>query len=112
MTPIHVVGIGLTGWDDLTQAVRDIVERATLLVGSPRHLSYFDGHPAPRVVLRDLSEGLAILQERLTARSHERVVILASGDPLFFGLGRLLLTVFPPGQVFFPSPSQFGAIGL
>ena len=43
---IHVVGIGLDGAVGLQEQVREIVSKATLLIGSDRHLSYFPTHPA------------------------------------------------------------------
>lgn len=101
MTAIHVVGIGLSGWADLTEATRQIVAQATLLVGSDRHLSYFADHPAPRLTLVDLVQGLADLKTHLEQGDPQTVVVLTSGDPLFFGLGRLLLMRFPPDQLFF-----------
>ena len=101
MSELHVVGIGLSGWDDLTDATRAIVERATLLVGSDRHLSYVTHHPAPRLVLTDLAQGLTDLKAHLADHASQTVVILASGDPLFFGVGRLVLATFPTEQLFF-----------
>ncbi|MBK4728911.1 precorrin-6y C5,15-methyltransferase (decarboxylating) subunit CbiE [Oxynema sp. CENA135] len=119
---IHVVGIGLDGAEGLSAPVREIVDAATLLVGSDRHLGYFPEHPARRLVLGDLRLTLKSLRRKLdraaSARENpaiaagesetaspaidpERVAILVSGDPLFFGLGRLLLTEFPPESLHF-----------
>nr|WP_239651569.1 SAM-dependent methyltransferase [Neosynechococcus sphagnicola] len=85
MTPIHVVGIGLDGSAGLTATVQQLVTSATVLVGSPRHLSYFPQHPAERLVLTDLTLVIAALRQRLTveASATQRIVILTSGDPLF-----------------------------
>jgi precorrin-6Y C5,15-methyltransferase (decarboxylating) len=109
MIPIHVVGIGLEGAAGLTETVRQMVEQATLLVGSARHLSYFPDHPADRLLLTDLTETIAQLRHRATCCSPAPplpvppplFVILTSGDPLFFGLGRLLLQEFPAEQLTF-----------
>ena len=101
MSPIHVVGIGLEGLASLTDATRDLLAQATLLVGSERHLSYVTDFPAPRLPLADLTSTLEQVQEQLQDYPHGPIVILVSGDPLFFGLGRLLLTVFPPDQLTF-----------
>jgi precorrin-6Y C5,15-methyltransferase (decarboxylating) len=100
MIPIHVVGIGLDGAAGLTESVRQIVEQATLLVGSTRHLSYFPNHPADRLPLTDLTETISHLHHCLPL-SPSLIVILTSGDPLFFGLGRLLLQEFPAEQLTF-----------
>ena len=99
---IQVVGIGLDGVAGLGESVRQIVDRATVLVGSDRHLGYFPDHPASRIRLQDLTETLVDIQQYLlgfetnTPDVDPVVVVLVSGDPLFFGFGRLLLAKFPP----------------
>lgn len=90
---IDVVGIGLDGVSGLTETVRKVVEEATILVGSYRHLDYFSNHLAQKIVLKDIQQTLIEVQEQL--KKPEKIVILVSGDPLFFGLGRLLLEHFP-----------------
>jgi precorrin-6Y C5,15-methyltransferase (decarboxylating) len=102
MTLVHVVGIGLDGVAALTETVQQLVERATLLVGSDRHLSYFPNHPAPRLVLGDFTQAIREIQSQLTTNDPNHcIVVLVSGDPLFFGLGRLLLEELPPEQLTF-----------
>ncbi|MEO1669879.1 MAG: precorrin-6y C5,15-methyltransferase (decarboxylating) subunit CbiE [Cyanobacteria bacterium J06631_2] len=96
---IAVVGIGLDGTEGLTPSGRKIVEQATVLAGSKRHLGYFADRNTKKLDLTSLQTGLdEIAQLDLTV---EKVVILASGDPLFFGLGRLLLTKFNPSKIEF-----------
>lgn len=99
MTPLHVIGIGLEGAAGLSPLVQEIVAQATLLVGSDRHLSYFPQHPARRIVLGDLSTVLEQVCQLVP--ENPCIVVLVSGDPLFFGLGRLLLTKFDPAQLTF-----------
>jgi len=101
MTPIHVVGIGLDGAAGLSDAVRDLIAKADWLVGSDRHLGYFPKHPAARLRLGDLGTALAQLREALVQNPPPQIVILTSGDPLCFGLGRLLLTELPAEQITF-----------
>jgi len=98
MTPIHVVGIGLEGVAGLSPPVQEVVAQATLLVGSERHLSYFPHHRARRIVFGDLVTALERIRQLVPQRC---IVVLVSGDPLFFGLGRLLLTAFDPAQLTF-----------
>ena len=96
---IAVVGIGLDGVEGLGASAREAVEQATILAGSKRHLSYFASHPAEKLDLTNLDRGLdAIAKLDLKTNS---VVVLASGDPLFFGLGRLLLTKLDPATITF-----------
>ncbi|MGK7915874.1 MAG: precorrin-6y C5,15-methyltransferase (decarboxylating) subunit CbiE [Prochloraceae cyanobacterium] len=102
---IEVVGIGLDGAAGLTDKLRQVVERATLLVGSDRHLSYFPHLKVERLVLGNFIVAIEEIRRRL--QEGDRAVILVSGDPLFFGLGRLLLANFPPQQLrFYPHLSS------
>ena len=97
MNKINVVGIGLDGTLGLTEQVREIVNSATLLIGSDRHLSYFPYHPAQRLTLGDFTQAISLI-----ATSVDKcIVILVSGDPLFFGLGRLLLLELPAEKLTF-----------
>lgn len=107
-TPIQVIGIGLEGVEGLPATVQQVVDRATVLVGSDRHLSYFPGHSARRIVLKEMGAALEELRHCLEAELEElpRIVVLASGDPLFYGIGRLLLAEFPADLLtFHPHPS-------
>lgn len=94
MTAIHVIGIGLDGSAGLSEAAHQIVQQAAVLVGGDRHLAYFADHSAERIALGDLRQ--AIEQIRKLLPTHQPIVVLASGDPLFFGIGRLLLSEFSP----------------
>jgi len=62
---IDVVGIGLDGAAGISTAVQRIVEQATFLVGSDRHLNYFPHHPARRWVLGELHQGIAAIRAAL-----------------------------------------------
>ncbi|MEW6493133.1 MAG: precorrin-6y C5,15-methyltransferase (decarboxylating) subunit CbiE [Cyanobacteriota bacterium] len=109
--PVHVVGIGLDGAVGLTDTVRQIVEQATLLVGSDRHLSYFPNHRAPRLVLKDFTQAIREIRDRISVSdANSNIVVLVSGDPLFFGLGRLLIEELPPEQLTFHP--HLNAVGL
>lgn len=104
---IHVVGIGLAGLDSLSPASLALVQSATLLIGATRHLDavgygLVDAEPLPDMwPLGQISEVFESLRSHLSTNPETRTVILATGDPLFFGLGRLLLAHFPPEQLIF-----------
>ncbi|MDE5096903.1 MAG: precorrin-6y C5,15-methyltransferase (decarboxylating) subunit CbiE [Trichodesmium sp. St16_bin4-tuft] len=103
---INVIGIGLDGVVGLNQLVREIVKRATLLVGSDRHLSYFSDNNAESIVIKDLLEAILEIRQHLET-PNSCIVVLASGDPLFFGLGRLLVAHFPAEKLrFYPHLSS------
>ncbi|MGE3804832.1 MAG: precorrin-6y C5,15-methyltransferase (decarboxylating) subunit CbiE, partial [Gemmataceae bacterium] len=93
-----VVGIGADGAAGLSPEARAHVARAELLAGGKRQLDYFLDFAGPRVVLEgDLRQAIAQLQANRT----QRCVVLASGDPLYFGIGKLLLEHFEGAELQF-----------
>ncbi|MBP0021713.1 MAG: precorrin-6y C5,15-methyltransferase (decarboxylating) subunit CbiE [Cyanobacteria bacterium SBLK] len=90
---IKVIGIGLDGALGLDRATLQHIQTATVLVGSRRHLDYFPESTAKCLILGKFGEAIAQIQKFW--QHGDRIVILVSGDPLFFGLGRLLLESFP-----------------
>ena len=100
---IQVVGMGLSGAKSLSTGVLSLVESATLLVGAQRHLDAFERSDAAveSWPLGNFTQVFADLRSRLQTHPETRAVVLASGDPLFFGIGRLLLTLFPAEQLVF-----------
>ena len=86
--PITIIGTGVSP-DDLTVRQRSIIERADILVGGRRLLQPFD-HLAceQRIIDKDLKGLGDFLQEKM---GDHAIVVLTSGDPLFFGIGAFLV---------------------
>lgn len=99
---IHVVGIGLDGADGLTSSTLELIAQAKILAGGDRHLSYFPEYAEKSLIIKDFSVDLnKIEQIHQTLKSDQIIIVLASGDPLYFGLGRLLLEKFSSEQLKF-----------
>lgn len=96
---VHVVGIGLDGASGLREEVRQIIAQATVLVGSDRHLNYFPEYSGDRIILKDIKATMRAIRDRL--ETDLVIVVLVTGDPLFFGLGRLLLAELPKEKLTF-----------
>lgn len=94
---VTVVGIGADGWAGLTDGARESLRGATTIVGAPRHLDYLPGDIAAD--LRAWPTPLLPALDELVDGVH----VLASGDPMFYGVGATLarrrpdleLTVLP-----------------
>jgi precorrin-6Y C5,15-methyltransferase (decarboxylating) len=86
VTEISVIGITDMGPASLSPEALDLVGRAELLCGGERHLAFFPEHPAERFVIK---ANLAALVERLRDETRS-VVVLASGDPCWYGIGPYL----------------------
>ena len=94
--PVHVIGLGLSP-TDLTPSHLALIERAAVLVGGKRHLSYFkDAKAVKKEISSPVSGVLDFIEQNMAAGL---VVVLASGDPLFFGIGKTLITRLGPDQV-------------
>lgn len=83
---IAVVGITDAGVDSLLPEARAAVAAAEVLCGGERHLSFFPEHPGERWVIKS---GLEALYQRLEVEVRP-VAVLASGDPMWYGIGPLL----------------------
>lgn len=96
MTWLSVVGIGADGLDELGAKSRRAIEQAEILVGGERHLAVLPDDGRERLAWRS---PLVDTLPALLALRPKRVAILASGDPLWYGVGRLLLRHIPPSEV-------------
>ena len=85
---ITVIGIAADGWAGLSEAAREHVLGAEVLLGGARHLTLVPPVPGQerRPWPRPLSDLPALLQEH----DGRRVVALASGDPFVSGIGTVL----------------------
>ena len=84
---VHIVGIGDDGLGGLTSAARQLIDRAELLIGEEHALALVPESRAERMnVGRDMEPVL----DRITASPGKRIVVVASGDPLFYGVARYL----------------------
>jgi precorrin-6Y C5,15-methyltransferase (decarboxylating) len=105
--PVTVVGIH--GGHAFGPAATGAVRLADLVVGSRRHLDATDGFRRAGTPTMAIAGPLdAVLDRIAEARTDDRTVcVLASGDPGFFGIVRLLAVRFGPDQlVVHPAPSS------
>lgn len=93
---VLVVGVGAEGRASLPETIRQRIDSADALWGSRRLLAHFADHPAPKTVLE--TPPTAQL-EALRTRGDRRIVVLASGDPGFFGIAATILRHLPPAEV-------------
>lgn len=85
---VTVIGIGDDGCASLTSRAASAISRAQVLVGGERHLAFFPQFEGERIVLKG---SIATALDHVAERANEhQVCVLASGDPLFFGVGSLI----------------------
>jgi len=104
---LAVIGIGEDGHAGLSAAARALVETAETLVGGERHLAMVPPGSAERLVWqRPLTDTIGAI----ATRRGRRVAVLASGDPLWYGVGVVLTRHFPREEM--TILPQLGAFSL
>lgn len=92
---LTVLGLGEDGLDGLPPASRQVLERAEIVMGPPRHLSLIPETGAQRVEWPvPFSDGLPML----AGFRGRPTVVLASGDPFWFGAGSVIARNFEAGE--------------
>lgn len=88
VAPVTVVGIGQGGCLELSAKAMHAISNAQVLVGGRRQLAFFPEFAGEVIVLE---KGLLATMQRVKELAEDHnVCVLASGDPLFFGIGKLL----------------------
>lgn len=103
---VTVVGIGADGWPGLPGTGREALRDAEVVVGGARQLALLPADCAGERVtwpspLRPAVAGL------FAAHAGRRIAVLASGDPMFYGIGRTLCEELGPDALrVLPHPSS------
>ncbi len=107
MKTVKIIGMGLSP-QDLTAEHLRIIETADILVGGKRLLKHFaDCRAQKKSIDKNIDGIIEFIKDRMATRS---IVVLASGDPLFFGIGaRLVKALGAENVVIFPNVSAVAA---
>ncbi|HSM94238.1 MAG TPA: precorrin-6y C5,15-methyltransferase (decarboxylating) subunit CbiE [Anaeromyxobacteraceae bacterium] len=112
---VTVVGVGDDGRAGLSPRALAAIAAARAVAGGARHLALFPEGAGERIPLgAGLDGALSRLRDAAAAGP---VCVLASGDPLFFGIGARVAQAFGAGAVeFLPQPSSmqwaFARLGI
>ncbi len=104
---VTVIGMGLSA-NDLTSVHHNIIESADVLIGGKRHLACFGNHAGiKKGISGNINELIAYIKEH---KKTHRIVVLASGDPLLFGIGSVIVNALGPDSVeIYPNISSVSA---
>ena len=91
---IYLVGAGIKGREEFGAKALEVIAKGEVLIGAQRHLDIFPDYPGAKMVLGELSVMLEFIR-----KTEQRVTVLASGDPNFFGLSRFLLRNLPKERI-------------
>lgn len=86
---VHVIGLG-QDHQNLSGQCQALIQKARVLVAGKNILQHFAAHPAEKIpVISPISEVLASIRQH--HEQGQEVVVLATGDPLFYGIGATLV---------------------
>src|SRR3990170_4122458 len=101
---IYIIGIGVEGKSSLSQRALGLIEGAGVLIGGRRHLACFPEFQGKKIVIgSDLNKIIKVLTPHSSLLTPHYAVVLATGDPNFFGIadfiikkiGRELVEIIP-----------------
>jgi cobalt-precorrin-7 (C5)-methyltransferase len=79
---IYIVGLGPGSKEYLLIKAFEILKNSDLIIGFNRALKSIEFIDTPKLYAKDLKEILCLLKEN----EHEKIAIVASGDPCFYGI--------------------------
>lgn len=90
--PIEVISLGCGQFSQLTDAAKHVIENAEVIIGAPRHFEEIN-HLKCSAEKINFPLPFEQLENILLAQSNQSIVVLASGDALFFGVGSTLTKI-------------------
>ncbi|CAM5619311.1 precorrin-6Y C5,15-methyltransferase [Streptomyces avidinii] len=105
--PVSVVGLGADGWGGLAAPARAALAGAEVLIGGPRQLDLLPAGECAGVRVAWPSPLRPAVPKLMAEHAGRRIAVLASGDPMFYGIGRALSEELGPGALHvLPHPSS------
>lgn len=102
---LDIIGIGEDGMDGLCAGARTLVESAEVIIGGERHHGLAPNIKAERLAWPSPFDAMI---EVINALKGKRVVVLVTGDPLWYSVGARILKAIPADEIaFHPQLSAF-----
>ncbi|MEO1745190.1 MAG: precorrin-6y C5,15-methyltransferase (decarboxylating) subunit CbiE [Pseudomonadota bacterium] len=102
---LQIIGIGEDGLDGLSPKARMLVEQADVIIGGDRHHSLAGNMRAERIAWPSPFDAMI---DVMRAQKGKRVVVLVTGDPLWYSVGARILKSINADEIeFHPQLSAF-----
>jgi precorrin-6B C5,15-methyltransferase / cobalt-precorrin-6B C5,C15-methyltransferase len=103
---LSVVGIGEDGLSGLSAAALSLINNAAVIFGGSRHLAMLPKTDLAEKLVWKSPIAASIVE--IINRRGQQVCVLASGDPMCFGIGVTLTKQIPLEEmIIIPAPSAF-----
>ncbi len=105
----HVIGLGVAQQATLSAAAQQALATSTAVIGAQRQLATVAHYLPATMTIHELPP-LSQLAALLAQQGEQSVCLLASGDPLYYGIGRWLLQHYTRDTLqFYPAISSIQA---
>ncbi|MHC5595433.1 MAG: precorrin-6y C5,15-methyltransferase (decarboxylating) subunit CbiE, partial [Nostoc sp.] len=103
---LSIIGIGEDGLQGLSAIARSLVNQAKVIVGGDRHLAMLPTDNQRETIV--WASPISTSVEEIVKRRGESICVLASGDPMCYGIGVTLMRRIPISEMtIIPAPSAF-----
>lgn len=102
---LNIIGIGEDGIDGLSRAARQLIDNAEVIIGGQRHHTLTPDLKAERL---EWPSPFDAMIDTIRSLKDKRLVILVSGDPLWYSVGARISRAIPVEEItFHPQTSAF-----
>jgi precorrin-6Y C5,15-methyltransferase (decarboxylating) len=102
---LDIIGIGEDGVDGLSAQAHEALSKAEVIVGGDRHHKLAPNPDARRIAWPSPFDAMI---DEIISHKGKQIVILVTGDPLWYSVGARILKAIPKDEVrFFPQLSAF-----
>lgn len=84
---INVIGLGPGNTDYITKLGEKLIETSDVVIGGKRNLESIKDFNGEKI---ELASNLKEIVEYINNNKHKQISVIASGDPLMYGIGRYL----------------------
>jgi precorrin-6B C5,15-methyltransferase / cobalt-precorrin-6B C5,C15-methyltransferase len=105
---LTIIGMGEEGWEGLSNRARLILKSTDVIIGSQRLLGFL---PAIKAERHEWPQPFSAVVEQIKPLAGRNTVILATGDPMNYGVVRKLLEFIPFAEMtIIPHISAFSLV--
>ena len=84
---INVIGLGPGNTDYITKLGEKLIQNSDVVIGGKRNLESIIDFEGEKI---EISSNLKEIVEYINNNKHKQITVIASGDPLIYGIGRYL----------------------
>lgn len=102
---LNIIGIGEDGVEGLSNEALDLIGAAEVIIGGDRHHNLADAPNATRIKWPSPFDAMI---ETIKSYKGQQVVVLVTGDPLWYSVGARIGRAIPPSEItYHPQLSAF-----